>query len=75
MRRRTKALVGVIVVAAVSFFIFVPVIGTSIPACFNAIPYLIPSQGSLSFILFGFGGVVYGGQYQWFSSHLPFCHF
>jgi len=65
MKRRTKALIGISVVAAVAFFILASVV--SVPTSFAVCGYGCYSQyqySSLTGVLFGHGGYYFEGHYS-----------
>ncbi len=70
MRRRNAFLILVVAVALAVFF-FAPVVGGEVPDCFSHTSTHSPV--SISYYLFGMGGVVYN-YYQIFSQR-SVCHF
>ena len=71
MRQRNVFLILVVVVA-LAFFFAAPAIGGNVPDCFSLTSTRSPV--SMSYYLFGMGGVVYNGHYQIFSQR-SVCHF
>lgn len=72
MRRRTQLAIGVCVIAFLLFFVFVPLVGLSVPGGCGDI-YLItrPSYESLSFHFFNVGEVYFARHFDWRVNGFP----